>query len=461
MEVSPERYAPHLSEFYSMINKKTSKQNLGQNGTADTHDSVENNMDPVHHNLRRPSSIRSGTSTSSMMDLRALITRDDMIKTQNNVKGLIDKITRYSAKLNELAQFSTEIAFQLEDMAHLKGCSDITADKFINASGLFHLVSNHDRIISNCCEEVVIKNLNVKVEQLGEKYKGEEIEFKKQFKEQSIKLKLQEKYNLNLSKRKVRNLVSYRENLSLLQRQLDELELLKHDHYQKSYDMVESTCQVVLRDVATLARAQIEISENIARKGWSGGGLDNLIVDADDPFSTNKDDDVEATIADLPRTPAHTSPSTSGSITPIKDNKQSQNECGNLNLPSNNLQSPIKMKPESNHSGGEHDYSLAENGAHSNHSSETSKGETEDLCHNTDVHPGEQSDCSITNNIGNDYDGQETFDNSFSLPVTGSSNKEIESDDIHLSTKAGNILEATDEVLIEDQSSLLSRSPKN
>lgn len=52
-----------------------------------------------------------------------------------------------------------------------------------------------------------------------------------------------------------------------------------------SYELVENTCNKVLNKVATVSRAQVEISENIARKGWSGGGLDDLLYDADDPFS--------------------------------------------------------------------------------------------------------------------------------------------------------------------------------
>ncbi|CDO92357.1 unnamed protein product [Kluyveromyces dobzhanskii CBS 2104] len=440
MEVSPERYAPHLSEFYSMMNDKANTNLNEAPKTTSMDEPAPSVGTSTPRNLRRPSSIRSGLSAFSMTDLRALVSKEDIKKTEHGVRSLKDKISKYSEKLDELAQFSTEIAYELEDMARLKGCSDLTADKFVNASGLFHLVSNHDRIISNCCDEVVTKGLTEKVDQLESNYKKEEVEFKKQFKEQSIKLKLQERYNMNLAKRKVRNLVSYRDNLSLLQNQLDQLEMLKHDYYQKSYDLVESTCQLVLRDVATLARAQIEISENIARKGWSGGGLDNLIIDADDPFSVGNEEENDTNeAAELlgVSTPDH---SRSSTLTPKKHSDHSS-ETSLLN-DSRRLQSPVKMTINDGES--KENNEMHTNGNGNGNGSRDRKS----------VNSENQTDPASDD----DEENGDNFDNSFSLPLTsGSNNKEMNNsnaNDFVLGPDA--ILESTSEFIIDDPSSTIS-----
>lgn len=470
MDVSPERYAPHLSEFYSMMNgsdktsghihKASPQVDHPKDFSAHPMDDVVSTSTSTQNNLRRPSSIRSGVSGFSITELHALVTKEDIKKTQGSMKSLVGKITKYSEKLNELAQFSTEIAFELEDMARLKGCSDLTADKFINASGLFHLVSNHDRIISNCCEEVVVKGLNQKVEKLDSDFKAQEITFKKQFKDQSIKLKLQERYSSAMAKRKIRNLVSYRENLTILQHQLDQLEMLKHDYYQKSYGMVEATCQGVLKDIATLARAQIEISENIARKGWSGGGLDNLIIDADDPFSTGNEDEADINLTHLAQIPENASldNSKSNMLTPKKQITPPSND-NLLNQSDELLSSPAQI---SNSEGNANNNIIDEKGntnsnmkSHPHDSSHSNETENENAI---TQYPETQSITSVKIDKNKGDFEEDNFDNSFSLPPTNTSNnKGISSSSINdFPLSADNILEATGELNINDQSSTFS-----
>lgn len=160
--------------------------------------------------------------------------------------------------------------------------------------------------MSQCLQLALGDGLLDEIDDFQIRSKTMENEFKKQCKELSMKLKLQEKHNIKLSKRRVRNLVLYKESLMNLQAQLDQLETLRHDFYQDSYDLVESTCDNILENVATVSRARVEISENIARKGWSGGGLDDLLMDAGDPFNkedeTINDNEIEqgATSSELP-----------------------------------------------------------------------------------------------------------------------------------------------------------------
>ncbi|AET39199.1 Ivy1p Ecym_4120 [Eremothecium cymbalariae DBVPG len=307
MVMSPTHYAPHLSEFYSIFDNQEDQERQQQTKPRGEHaESIELGLQQEAYRrggkrsmslaesadsfsqMRRPSSIRS-TSTS-ITDLQTLITKKDMSQTNDMMNKLVDEVGDYALSLVGNAAKASNVAFALENMAHLKGCNDDSADKFLNASGVFHLLANHDRIIANLVTETLVPSLRERISLFSTGYKGNELSFKKRFRDETTKLKLQERYNIELAKRKNRNLFSYRESLMNMQHLLDSLEALKHDYYQDSYDLVESSCKDVLKDFATLTRAQIEISENLARKGWSGGGLDNLIVDAEDPFSKDKED---------------------------------------------------------------------------------------------------------------------------------------------------------------------------
>ncbi|CEP62020.1 Ivy1p LALA0_S04e05930g [Lachancea lanzarotensis] len=293
--ISAERYAPHLSEFYPLVNS------TGQNGQSIDRSELElptpvdrlespfrSATNSSMFRLRRPSSFRSGFSTIS--DLQNLVTNKDMIQTADTMQQLLTNAENYAKELSATSQKASLLALSLEQMARLKGCNDDTAEKFLSSSGLFHLIANHQRIMSDCISSSLVDTLTTRIEDFQYKRRVHDSQFKREFHDEAKKLKLQEKYNAQFSRRKTRNLLSYRENLANLQLQLDELESLKHRYYQKSYEMVESCSFDVLKDTATVSRAQVEISENIARKGWSGGGLDELLVHAGDPFSSTENE---------------------------------------------------------------------------------------------------------------------------------------------------------------------------
>lgn len=290
---SPERYAPHLSEFYSIVNNTSprSADVLEASSTTGT------GLNAAGFKRRMtPASVRSGMS--SISDLRTLVTKRDMKNTVDAMKNLRSSSQGYASSLREVSGHAGSMAQSLEQLARLKGCADGTAERFLSASGLFYLLANHENIMSQCLQAALGDGLLEEIDEFDVKFRTMENEFKKQCKEQSMKLKLQEKHNTKLSKRKVRNLMLYKESLMNLQSQLDHLEALRHDFYQDSYNLVESTCDNVLDNVATVSRAQVEISESIARKGWSGGGLDELLMDAEDPFAKEQEtihsDDDEA-----------------------------------------------------------------------------------------------------------------------------------------------------------------------
>ncbi|SCU81231.1 LAMI_0B05292g1_1 [Lachancea mirantina] len=283
-----ERYAPHLSEFYSMVSDQKGvpeSNNVEETEAVILQSPARISSASAMLGARRASSLRSGMS--SVSELQTLVTQKDMGQTVDVMSQVLSSINAYSEELRTVSQRASMVAVSLEQMARLKGCNDATAEKYLSSSGLFHVMANHQRIMSECIATTMGATLAERIEDFKYKRRVQEARFKQEFQGETRKLKLQEKFNQKFAQRKTRNLVSYRENLANLQLQLDEIETLKHKYYQDSYDLVQATCADVLKDVATVSRAQVEISENIARKGWSGGGLDELMIDADDPFNKN------------------------------------------------------------------------------------------------------------------------------------------------------------------------------
>lgn len=68
---------------------------------------------------------------------------------------------------------------------------------------------------------------------------------------------------------------------------IDELESLKYAHYRAALDLAQETSIRILDSSALAVRAEIEIFEKVAQKGWdSSGGLDDLIARSADPFAS-------------------------------------------------------------------------------------------------------------------------------------------------------------------------------
>jgi hypothetical protein len=85
------------------------------------------------------------------------------------------------------------------------------------------------------------------------------------------------------------DLSAFRSALVDLTYQIDELEALKYGHYRTALDLSQETSERILDYSALVVRAEIEVFEKVAQKGWdaSGAGLDDLIARAADPFASH------------------------------------------------------------------------------------------------------------------------------------------------------------------------------
>ena len=86
-----------------------------------------------------------------------------------------------------------------------------------------------------------------------------------------------------------RDVGTLREHLVELTAKLDGLTTLHADHARTMLRESQDTSVRVLEASCSLVRAEVDIFESLARKGWSGGGLDELLEKGRDLFASEDD----------------------------------------------------------------------------------------------------------------------------------------------------------------------------
>ncbi|GMG20042.1 unnamed protein product [Ambrosiozyma monospora] len=357
---SPKRQPPaHLSEFYSYVNGNsnynnnynTTKTKNTTNGN-DEHDTSHHQYDsygihsspitrsktgsstnsssylPSHNKTEsydgsssffdptkkygslystRDDSVHSGFSSisPSTLDLEVLITKKDVEETVNSYHDLIKTAKEYKAALVTLSNAASEFGRSLENCARCKG-SGKASDGLMTASGLHHLIANRQLILSESVSMNFEKPVLNIMDQFDKDFKDNDVRFKSEIKEKVAQLKHNERANLKMSKKKTRNIVSYKSNLLQLASQLDEIDRLKHDYYVSSFDKVQDSALKVLAKASSLISVETTMYEHVAKKAWTGGGLDELLDTYvhDDPLEYDDEDSVEeVTIRDESENP--------------------------------------------------------------------------------------------------------------------------------------------------------------
>lgn len=329
----------HLSEFYSFVNRDTSS-GLGSNSPVSSNHSVHlpiqnprvvnlsqgrsspmksPAMSPVesehsHTHYSGPSrltmfknlsvaSLATDTSTleskayavgvdTNHPDLPALITSKEVTETLRTYSGVLHAAQKYREALLLVSGAAAEFGAALEKCARCKGAGS-SAESLLAAGGLHYLVSNHQQILAKSIHKTFEVPVRREVDLFKATMAANEEAFKKELKVKYRRLKSHENENARLSRMRVRNLVAYRNSLLELTSQIDDIDRLKYEHFCHAFDVAQITSTNLLTYSASVVRAEVEIYEGIARKGWSGGGLDDLIATCPDPFATNETDEDE------------------------------------------------------------------------------------------------------------------------------------------------------------------------
>jgi hypothetical protein len=160
-----------------------------------------------------------------------------------------------------------------------------TADSLLAASGLHHLIANHQQILS----ETVYRSFEVpllhELDGWRRRMEEEEVTYQREVKERAKEIRRMEKEGHRLHRQRKRDVAKFRGHLVDLTTKLDSLTSLHGGHSRTLLRDSQETSMKILEASSSLVRAEVDIFEGLARKGWSGGGLDELLDRGVDLFA--------------------------------------------------------------------------------------------------------------------------------------------------------------------------------
>ncbi|KAI0393056.1 hypothetical protein F5Y17DRAFT_328200 [Xylariaceae sp. FL0594] len=174
-----------------------------------------------------------------------------------------------------------------------------TADHLMSASGVHHLIANHQQILS----ETVYRSFEVPLLHDLDKWRRDiddaEEAYQKEVALRSREIRRLEKEGMKLHKQRRRDLSKFREHLVQLTSKLDGLSALHGDHAQGLLRESQEASARILDASCSLVRAEVDIFEGLARKGWNGGGLDDLLEKGRDLFAADDEETAAAAAASV------------------------------------------------------------------------------------------------------------------------------------------------------------------
>ncbi|KAL7925775.1 hypothetical protein ACQKWADRAFT_282955 [Trichoderma austrokoningii] len=241
--------------------------------------------------------------------LHSVITKADLERSQEAYADLLTSAKAYRLALATLSTAASTFGSALEACARLKearsepigpaGAANMTAsfttkgqctaDTLMSASGVHHLIANHQQILS----ETVYRSFEVPLLHELDKWHtvigDEEETYQHNIKAQSREVKRLEKEGLKLHKQRRRDVARFRAHLVELTYKLDGLTSLHSDHARTLLRESQETSGRIVDASCSLVRAEVDIFESLARKGWSGGGLDDVLEKGQDLFAIEDD----------------------------------------------------------------------------------------------------------------------------------------------------------------------------
>lgn len=247
----------------------------------------------------------------------AVLTKSDLAASQHAYAELLATAKSYRVALAALSTAASSFGSALEACARLKEAradslalvagapgggypapgttvqvttsSGCTADSLLAAAGVHHLVANHEQILS----ETVYRSFEVPLLHELDKWRrdveDEEAVYLAAVKRQSADIRRIEKDGIRLHRQRgPRDVAKFRGHLVELTTKLDGLTALHGEHARTLLRESQDTSVKILEASCSLVRAEVDIFESLARKGWSGGGLDELLEKGTDLFAADQ-----------------------------------------------------------------------------------------------------------------------------------------------------------------------------
>lgn len=236
--------------------------------------------------------------------VQAVLTKADLAASQKSYADLLSTAKTYRLALAALSNAASSFGSALESCARLKEAtsdsvhlgnapttavtsnSGCTADSLLAAAGVHHLIANHEHILS----ETVYRSFEVPLLHELDKWRrdveDEEATYLAAVKRQSQEIRRLEKEGMKLHRQRgPRDVSKFRGHLVELTTKLDGLTSMHAEHSRTLLRESQDTSVKILESSCSLVRAEVDIFESLARKGWSGGGLDELLEKGTDLFA--------------------------------------------------------------------------------------------------------------------------------------------------------------------------------
>ncbi|TRM68357.1 hypothetical protein BD626DRAFT_481470 [Schizophyllum amplum] len=235
--------------------------------------------------VRSPSPTFSDATHASAMNFGAngpekVITRSDLKTSLDAYEILMEQSARYRGALVEMSRATAAFADALEACSGLKGPTYETGTRLLAASGLHHLMGNHWHVLAETIDKTFEKPLRQHLDTYKTIMNERSAQYERALREKSRVIRATEARNMN---RKERNLQSFREALTVLQRQVDELDDLKVSHYQEIMEHEEEVWNVVQGKTCVVVRSTMDVLDRFTSKA-SDPVIEVMLQTVPDPF---------------------------------------------------------------------------------------------------------------------------------------------------------------------------------
>ncbi|KAJ3867861.1 hypothetical protein EV359DRAFT_33565 [Lentinula novae-zelandiae] len=236
---------------------------------------------------RSPSPTFSETTNVSGMNFGAdgpskIITRADLKASLQAYEQLMNSCATYRAALVTVSNATAEFADAMERCSTLKGPSYEAGTRLQAGSGLHHLIGNHMHVLAETLDRNFEKPLRQHLETYRTIVTERSLSYERALKEKSDIIRHTEKRNMN---GKERNLQSFREALAVLQRQVDELDELKAEHYAEIVEHEEEVWDVVQGKMCLVVRSTLDVYDKFTSKA-SDPVIEPMLQSVPDPFDS-------------------------------------------------------------------------------------------------------------------------------------------------------------------------------
>ncbi|KAI0637857.1 hypothetical protein C8Q77DRAFT_1048559 [Trametes polyzona] len=234
-----------------------------------------------------PSPTFTETTSASVLNFgpdgpRKIITRSNLKVSIQSYEDLLNRCATYRAALLTMSKTTAGFADAMEACAGLKGPDYESGTRMQAAAGLHHLMSNHFHVMAETLDKQFEKPLRQHLENYRTVVNERSNAYEKALREKSRIIRQTEMGNM---KQKGRNLQSFREALSVLQKQVDELDELKARHYQEIVEHEEEVWDFVQGKVCLVVRTTMDVFDRLTSKA-SDPVIEPMLQTIPDPFDS-------------------------------------------------------------------------------------------------------------------------------------------------------------------------------